>query len=388
MRPIGAGFAVAVALGLVAVGQGAPQARADDGSGVITVTVPAVPYSGIADTFVVGPLTSRLHVLANDTGRPDPASVRLVSPKGAVSRLDASGIGTLTLGPEGTIDLVPDKRQAPSASTFRYRARSTNGATQDVTVTVRRHTQVLSAVDDQVTLRGDVPPEVVIDQAANDTLLVPGAVTSCPPTLSTGSPEPLATPVDVQPEPTRPDPLTCPEPETVTTSLGDWSVRDGKVVFAPAPGFHGKATIRYAQRTDLPTSQATATITVQVAAPPAGAGSSGSADGGSSSPGSAGDGSGGPTNGGSGGTGSSPGGTSPTGGSGVAGGAGASGSPGGSGGLPQTTLGRWLSGTISSPGWWLLWPILPAAVVAGLHVGLVRRRRTALDPTPLQPQVE
>ncbi|WP_460626909.1 Ig-like domain-containing protein [Intrasporangium mesophilum] len=386
MRPIGAGFAVAVALGVVAVGQSAPEARADDGRGVITVTVPPVPYSGVADTFVVGPLTSRLHVLANDTGRPDPASVRLVSSKGAVSRLDASGIGTLTLGPDGTIDLAPDKRQAPSASTFRYRARSTNGATQDVTVTVKRHTQVLSAVDDKVTLRGDVPPEVVVDQSANDTLLVPGAVTSCPPTLSTGTPEPLATPVDVEPEPTRPDPPTCPAPETVTTSLGDWSVRDGKVVFAPAPGFHGKATIRYAQRTDLPTSQATATITVQVAAPPAGAGSPGPANGGSSSPGSGDDGSGGSTNGGGSGTGNSPGGgTSPSSGSGVAGGTGGS---GGSGGAPQTTLGRWLSGTISSPGWWLLWPVLPAAVVAGLHVGLVRRRRTALDPTPVQPLVE
>jgi hypothetical protein len=253
--------------GLLAATVTAPSVSADEGdsdSGGVTVTVPSISYAPHNDVFRVGPYRSRLNVLFNDSGVADPTRLQLLDAHGsATANLTVPRLGHLRVV-AGYVVLDP-VRGAKGRLSFTYRAASPNGPAAIGHAVVQLFPRVIVAEKDQRTARPGAL--VTVNVAANDQLIVTGAVTACGPQL-------FAHP------PPRPDPLpvVLPEPDSrrvdcsghqprqqLNTAHGHWLVdAHGRVVFRPTHGFHGAARIYYRQASAHPFDLGLASVTVVV----------------------------------------------------------------------------------------------------------------------------
>jgi hypothetical protein len=241
----------------------APAAVSADGAGV-TATVPTIAYGPRDDRFRIGPFSSRLHVLFNDTGVPAPRRLQLLDRRGIPTpKVTVARLGRLrVVAGYVVMDPVPGARGHLS---FTYRAASPNGPPANARVVVELFRRVIVAANDRATTgpRTSVP----VDVAANDRLLVAGAVTACAPQLFAHPPRrPDPLPL-VLPEPAR-RPIDCvgrDRRRTLTGPHGTWRLdAEGRVVFSPAAGFTGTVRAYYRQASDYPFDLAVAGVSVLV----------------------------------------------------------------------------------------------------------------------------
>jgi hypothetical protein len=261
-KPLLVTLTLAVASLLVPAAGPTTEARAvaaDDG---VTVTVPTISYSPRDDRFRVGPYRSRLHVLFNDTGLAAPKRLQLLDSRGiptptiTVARLARLHVvaGYVVLDP------LPGARGHVS---FTYRAASPNGPPTNGHAEVELFRRIIVAANDKAATRPHTP--TTVDVAANDRLVVAGAVTACAPQLFAHAPRrPNPLPL-VLPEPAR-QPIDCiSRARTLTSAHGTWRLDAlGGVVFSPAAGFTGTARVFYRQASDYPFDLGVATVSVTV----------------------------------------------------------------------------------------------------------------------------
>lgn len=249
------------------------------GGGSVVVTVPPVPYTPVADSFLVGRYRSRLHVLHNDTGFPAAPTLTLVNARGAVVRtLSLPRVGTVTVD-AGMVLLTPLRGATDATAAFRYAAASANGQVQTQRALVRLRSPAISVRDDVVQPVGSEP--TTVDVAANDVVLVPGAVRRCAPDLFAVAPAAVDPRQVVLPDPERPE-GGCPQPTPLTTPDGTWEMAGGALTFTAAAPFDGHATIYYRQATDFPFDVGVARVVVRSGGPGAGPGGPGGGPGGGS----------------------------------------------------------------------------------------------------------
>lgn len=235
----------------------AANANAD---GNVMVAVPIVPYEARDDRFRAGPYRSRLHVLFNDAGIPDPDRLQLVDDRGRTRPvISVPRIGNLRVA-DGFVVLDPVPGAEGTVS-FSYQTTSANGPVRRAKVGVDVVPQVIATADDAVTTSPGT--QVQLDVAANDRLLVPGAVRACLPQLLERRP-PRVDPLPVVlPEPERPT-SPCAGQAPLVTSAGQWRVDpSGEVVFTPALGFTGTARAYYRQETAYPFDLGAAVMSVR-----------------------------------------------------------------------------------------------------------------------------
>jgi hypothetical protein len=264
--PLLARLIVVVATLLALGSSGPPPAAAAvtaEGDGV-TVTVPVISYAPRDDLFRVGPFRSRLDVLSNDSGLPAPERLQL---------LDRRGIPTTTVTVPrlarlrvvaGYVVLDPMPRARGHLS-FTYRAASPNGPAANGHAVVALFPRVIVARNDQATTRQHT--QVVVDVAANDRLVVSGAVIACGPHLFAHPPRRPDPLLLVLPEPDR-RPVDCAgrhRTQRLTTAQGAWRIdAQGRVAFHPAAGFTGTARAYYRQASAHPFDLGLASVSVSV----------------------------------------------------------------------------------------------------------------------------
>ncbi len=240
---------------------------APDPQGVV-VTVPLLPYAPRSDMFRVGPYTSRLDVLHNDSGNPDPRRLELLDRnRNPVVFLLLRGVGRLHV--EDGYVVLERFEESSGRGSFSYRAGSGNGDLQVTQVVVQVVGEVVRVARDSARTRRNVP--VVLDVAVNDRVIVPGAVRVCGPQLFARRPRPIDPRPVVWPDPEQ-LPFPCEslgDPSTVlVTPAGRFEVdANGRVIFTPAPDFAGVATAYYRQATDNLFDLGVARLTVRVRAP-------------------------------------------------------------------------------------------------------------------------
>lgn len=230
--------------------------------GTVSVTVPTLGYTARNDVFRAGPYRSRLDVLFNDGGLPARGRLTLLDEGGRpTSAVRVPRVGRLRVD-SGFVVLDP-VRGARGRVSFTYRAASPNGPVASAHAVVDLYPRVIVTGDDRArTARGTA---VVIDIAANDHLIVPGAVLACAPQLFARRPRrPDPLPV-VRPQGSRPAGNCAPASSTLTTRPGAWLLDGhGRVVFKPAVGFVGTATAYYRQASDNPFDLGVAKMSVSV----------------------------------------------------------------------------------------------------------------------------
>jgi hypothetical protein len=256
---------VAPLLGQTAAASTFAPAATEEGDG-ITVTVPTISYGPRDDVFRVGPFRSRLHVLFNDTGLPAPNRLQLVDRRG-IPRATVTVPRLAHLRVVAGYVVVDPVRGASGRFSFTYRAASPNGPAMNGHAVVALFPRVLVAANDQVTTKPGIP--VVVDVAANDRLVVNGAVPACNPVLFAHRPRrPDPLPL-VLPEPDR-RPIDCAghHRQRLTGAHGDWLIdARGRVVFRPATGFIGTVRAYYRQASAHPFDLGLARVTVSVRRP-------------------------------------------------------------------------------------------------------------------------
>ena len=233
----------------------------------VTVTVPTISYAPRDDRFRVGPYSSRLHVLFNDTGLAAPSRLQLLDRRGLPTpTVTVARLGRLrVLAGYVVLDPVPGARGRLS---FTYRAASPNGPAANGHAVVELFPRVIVAANDRATTRPHKP--VVVDVAANDRIVVAGAVRACGAQLFAHAPRrPNPLPL-VLPEPAR-QPINCAGRDgrrTLTTAHGTWRLDSrGRVVFSPSAGFTGIVRAYYRQASDYPFDLGVATVSVSVHRP-------------------------------------------------------------------------------------------------------------------------
>lgn len=172
-----------------------------------------------------------------------PSSVMLIDPATGdpVSTLKVPGEGTFTVQPDGGIRFVPEKGFTGTTTPVTYRISDTNGTPTTAKLTVTIGDKPVAAPDAKTTEQ-DVP--VTIDPLANDK---PGGGAELDPStlclISAGK---------------------CVQ-KLVVPGEGTYTVKDGKVVFDPIPGFTGKTTPVTYEVKDTDSNPTRSTITVTVA---------------------------------------------------------------------------------------------------------------------------
>ena len=230
------------------------------------MTVPTISYAPRDDRFRVGPYSSRLHVLFNDTGLPAPKRLQLLDRRGLPTpTVTVARLGRLrVLAGYVVLDPVPGARGRLS---FTYRAASPNGPAANGHAVVALFPRVVVASDDLATTKPGTAKAV--DVAANDRIVVNGAVAACGPDLFAHPPRrPDPLPL-VLPEPDR-RPIDCAghHRQRLTSAHGDWLVDGrGRVVFRPAAGFTGTVRAYYRQASDHPFDLGLARVSVSVRQP-------------------------------------------------------------------------------------------------------------------------
>ncbi len=255
-----------VATGLLAAAAanpgGAAATAGDSESGSVRVTVPTLRYEARNDVFRAGPYRSRLDVLFNDGGLPARDRLTLLDRRGRpASTVTVPRVGHLRVR-SGYVVLDP-LRGARGRVSFTYRAASPNGPVAAAGAVVDLYARVIVTRDDRARTRPGTP--VVIDIAANDRLVVPGAVRACRPRLFSRPPRrPDPLPV-VLPEQQRKSLVCAADDGIVTTKQGDWRLDlRGRAVFTPAAGFTGTANAYYRQASDHPFDLGVARVSVSV----------------------------------------------------------------------------------------------------------------------------
>jgi CshA-type fibril repeat protein len=230
-----------------------------DATATLSITVGAPPPPAADDDSSSTPqgVPVTLTSLSNDTLGPlgaalVPSSVVLKDPTSATfgSSVMVAGEGSWTVNPAtGDVTFAPLPAFTGPASPITYRVTDTNGATAQAAEQVTVSPVVPTVLPDTATTPYETPTTVTV--LDNDSAGVPEVV------LNSSS-------VQLQ------DPAGSTWKSTVTLAgVGAYSVQpDGSVVFTPAQGYTGTASLPY-RVADANGTQAQSTVSVTVTAPPA-----------------------------------------------------------------------------------------------------------------------
>jgi hypothetical protein len=255
------------ALAVLLLGAVALPAAADDGGagrpggarGTVTVTVPELGYSATSDRFLVGPFHSRLRVLANDPGLPDPAALQIVGGTGRRSTVRVPGTARLWVD-RGELVVVPLVRREQTLA-FDYSARSANGPRILGHVRLQLVHRVVVARDDTTVGR---PGQVAVVAVTSNDWRRAGAVAPCPIQVFVRRPAAVDTWPVVLPQPAWQDQPCAPGHRAARSGAGTWRVDGSRVRFTPRVGFRGTARAFYRSAVDRPYDVAVARVSIRV----------------------------------------------------------------------------------------------------------------------------